>query len=132
LAQALLATGDPERARALAEDVLTHCLELGLRLVAIEAAVTMSAALRTETGTAAASRIDEVLAIADRLIGETGACNLRPFVLVERAALTQLSGDVRGRHEYLRAAHDGFTRMGATGRARTTAAALEHGSAMRK
>ena len=50
LAQAWLAAGDPARARAIAEEVLTYCLEIGSRLVAIEAAVTLSAALRAETG----------------------------------------------------------------------------------
>ncbi len=126
MAQAWLAAGDPARARAIADEVLTYCLGVGLRLVAIEAAVTLSAALRAEGGSAAAPRIDEVLGIADRLIAETGACNLTPFVLVERAGVAELCGDVRQHHECLRRAHEAFTHMGATGRARTTAAALDH------
>jgi class 3 adenylate cyclase len=125
LAQAWLAAGDPARARAIAEDTLTNCLEIGARLVAIEAAVALSAALRAETGVAAAPRIDEVLGTADRLIAGTGACNLTPFVFVERAALSELRGDLRLQEECLRGAHEGFTRMGATGRARATAAALD-------
>lgn len=64
---------------------------------------------------AAAPRIEEVLATADRLIAETGACNLTPFVLVERAALAELRGDARAQEAHLRHAHDAFTQMGATG-----------------
>ena len=96
-----------------------------LRAVAVLAAVTLSAALRAETGLAAAPRNDEVLAIADRLIAETGARNLSPFVLVERAALAELRGDTAQEATHLRRAHEEFKRMGATGRARETAAALK-------
>jgi hypothetical protein len=124
LAQAWLAAGDTARARAIAEETLISCLEIGSRLVAIEAAVTLSAALRAETGLAAAPRIDEVLAIADRLIAETGARNLTAFVLVERAALAALRGDAAQETVHLQRAHEEFKRMGATGRARETAAAL--------
>jgi len=124
LAQAWLAAGDPTRARAIAEDTLTNCLEIGARLFAIEAAVALSAALRAETGIAAAPRIDEVLATADRLIAETGARNLTPFVLMERAALSEFRGDAREQEAHLRRAHEAFTQMGATGRAHQTAAAL--------
>jgi len=87
--------------------------------------VVLSAALRAETGLAAAARIDEVLATADRLIAETGARNLSAFVLVERAALAELRGDARQQEAHLRRAHEAFVQMGATGRARETAAALE-------
>jgi adenylate cyclase len=125
LAEAWLAAGDPARARGIAEDTLTSCLEIGARPVAIEAALVLSAALRADAGVAAAARIDEVLATADRLIAETGACNLTAFVLVERAVLWELRGDARQQEAYLRRAHEAFTRMGATGRARQTAAALE-------
>jgi hypothetical protein len=125
LAQAWLAAGDTARARAIAEETLAHCLEIGSRPVAIEAAVTLSAALRAETGLAAAPRIDQVLAIADRLIAETGARNLTPFVLVERAALAALRGDAAQETTHLRRAHEEFERMGATGRARETDAALK-------
>ncbi len=124
LAQAWLAAGDPARARAIAEDTLTNCLDVGARLVAIDAAVVLAAALRAESGVSAAARIDEVLATADRLIAETGACNLTPFVLVERAALAELRSDTRQQEEHLRRAHEAFMQMGATGRARLTAAAL--------
>ncbi|MBI1816960.1 MAG: hypothetical protein HYR72_18430 [Deltaproteobacteria bacterium] len=76
----------------------------------------LSAALRAEMGLAAAARIDDVLATADRLIAETGACNMTAFVLAERAALAELRGGTQQRETYLRGALEAFTRMGATGR----------------
>ncbi len=124
LAEAWLAAGDATRAREIADELLARCLETGVRLVAVEAALTLSRALRAETGVAAAPRVDELLATADRLIAETRARNLTSFVLVERAALAALRGDVRAQEDCLRRALEGFTRMGATGRARATAATL--------
>jgi hypothetical protein len=117
LAQACLAAGDPVRSRALAETILADCLEIGARVNAIEAAVALSAALRAHAGAAAAPRMDEVLATAERLIAETGARNLTPFVLMERAGLAELREEMQQREAYLRGALEGFTRMGATGRA---------------
>jgi class 3 adenylate cyclase len=124
LAQARLAAGEPARACEIAEHALAYCLEIGAGLVGIEAAVTLAAARRAESCAAAAPRIDEALATAERLIAETGARNLTPFVLAERAASAALRGDPRRQVEHLRGAHEAFTRMGATGRAHETAAAL--------
>ena len=117
LAHASLAAGNPGKARAVAEEALTHCLEIGARLDAIEAALTLSAALRAAAGDGAAVQIEEVLATADRLIAETGACNLTAFVLVERAALSEWRGEMVQRKTYLRRAHGAFTQMGASGQA---------------
>jgi hypothetical protein len=125
LAQAWLAAGDPARARVIAEEALTDCLEIGARLVAIEAAVTLSAALRAEAGLAAAGRVEELLATADRLIVETGARNLAAFVLVERAALAELRGAIGEQRAHLARARAAFAQMGATGRAREVGSALE-------
>jgi hypothetical protein len=63
LAQAWLTAGDPARARAhaIAETILTFCLEIGARLVAIDSAAALSAALRAESGVTAAPKIGEVL-----------------------------------------------------------------------
>lgn len=87
--------------------------------------MTLSTALRGANGVAAAHRIEELLATADRLITETGACNLTPFVLVERAALSALLSDVGQQQADLRRAHEAFTQMGATGRAHETTAELD-------
>jgi tetratricopeptide (TPR) repeat protein len=125
LAQAWLAAGDPARARAIAEETLTCCLEIGARVVAIEAAVTLSAALRAEIGPSAGQRIEEILATADRLIAETGACNLTAFVLVERASLAELRGMVDEQGVHLRRAHAALMKMGAGGRARAVGTVLD-------
>ena len=117
LAHASLASGDLRRARVLAEEALTHCLENGARLDAIEAALALAAALRADAGVGETARIEDVLATADRLIDETGARNMTAFVLVERAALSALRGDTRQQEEHLRRADEVFTRMGATGQA---------------
>ena len=117
LAQARLEAGEPARARAMAAAALNDSLQLGARLGAIDSALVLSAALRAEIGLGAAPRIEEVLATADRLIAETGACNMTAFVLVERAALSELRGEVPQRQVYLRGALDAFKQMGATGQA---------------
>jgi hypothetical protein len=123
-ANAALASGNPERARRLAEEMLISCLENGARLGAIEAAVALSAALRAIAGATEADRIEEVLATADRLIAESGACNLTPFVLLERAGLAELHRVAQQRETYLREAHEAFTRMGASRRAAQVATML--------
>jgi len=116
-----LARGDGPRARAGAEAALTSLLDRGVLVAAAEMALTLAAALRAEGGHDAGRRIDEVLATADRLIAETGACNLAPFVLLERAASLE---DGPARRTLLERAHADFTRMGATGRARDVARLL--------
>jgi hypothetical protein len=58
------------------------------------------------------------------LIERTGATNLTPFVLVERARLAELSGDTVKRDQLLREAHRLFTEMGATGHAQKLAKEL--------
>ncbi len=108
----------------MADDALTTSLRIGLRLDAVQAALALSAALRVDAGAAEVARIAETLDAADRLITETGAQNLTPLVLVERAALSELRGDTRQHEVHLRRAHEALTKMGATGRARAIAAAL--------
>ena len=117
LARAWLAAANPARSRTIAEETLSDCLRFGTRLSAIDSAVALSAALRADAGVTAAPRIDEVLATAERLIAETGARNLTPFVLVEHAGLAELRGETQQQHTHLRRALELFTQMGATGRA---------------
>jgi predicted ATPase/class 3 adenylate cyclase len=124
-ARAQLANGDLAQARADAEQLLARTLELGARLPAVEAALTLAAALRAGADAAETSRIDELLATADRLIEETGARNLAPLVLVERAARLTRAGDATQRRALLERARDEFTRMGATGHVREIALALQ-------
>jgi hypothetical protein len=70
-----------------------------------------------EGGRDAAVRIDEALATAERLIAETGARNLAPLVLLERAALPTRPEDAARRRDLLERARDAFAEMGAPVRA---------------
>jgi len=108
----------------MAEAALDSSLKLGARLCAIDSALVLSAALRAEAGLEAAPRIEAVLATADHLIAETGARNMAAFVLVERAALSELRGETQQRETYLRRAHGAFTQMGAGGQAARVAREL--------
>ena len=122
-ARARLANGEIEAARADAEQLFARALEVGARVTAAEAAITLSEVLRAQADPANAARIEDVLATADRLIAETGACNLAPFVLLERAAL--LGADAPGRGALLEQARDGFLGMGAPVRARAVSLLLD-------
>ena len=120
-----LARGDAPGARAGAEALVAALLDRGIRTEAAEMALTLAAALRAEGGPGATQRIEEVLGVADRLIAETGACNLAPFVLLERAASLTRDEDALVRRELLERALAEFTRMEATGRVREVAQMLE-------
>jgi hypothetical protein len=113
-----LANGELALARLAAEQVFSRSLELGTRIEAVEAALTLATILRAQADPAEASRIETLLATADRLIAETGARNLTPFVHLERAALLTRAEDAGLRRALLERAQADFTRMGANGRAR--------------
>jgi hypothetical protein len=122
--RAQLASGDFARARRGAEQTFAHLLELGARIEAVEAALTLSAAIRAQGDASEIARIEDVLATADRLIAETGARNLAPLVLLERAALLTRIEDASLRRDLFQQALDAFTRMGAGGRVREIALLL--------
>jgi class 3 adenylate cyclase len=118
LALAFTAAGDPVRAQATAEQSLARCVEASAWPEAAEAALALSAALRAQGGADAAERVGELLERADRWIAETGATNLAPFVIWERAGLAGLRGEAPERECWLRRAQEEFGRIGAAGRAR--------------
>ena len=113
LAHALLAAGKPDEARLIAEDTYTHSQKIGARIDAIHAVLALTPILRIDADEATLARIDELLTTADKLIAATGARNLAPFVLLERAAVCQLRGETQQRLTHLRGAHAGFVLMGA-------------------
>jgi adenylate cyclase len=125
LAEAVLAGGDIARARQLADEALAVADRIGAVLDGIIARRTLARVLLAGEGATAARAIEEALDGAERLIEQTGALSFRPLVLLERAALAELRRDVQLQQECLRRANEAFTRMGATGRARATAAALD-------
>jgi class 3 adenylate cyclase len=114
---AQIARGEAADARAGAEGVLARLLERGIRAVAAQTAILLATALRIEAGPDAARRIDAALATADRLIAETGARNLAPLVLLERAALPTRPEAAARRRDLLERARDAFVEMGAPVRA---------------
>ena len=123
--RAQLASGDGSGARAGAEAALANLLDLGVRTGAADMALTLAAALRAEGRPDAPQRIEEALATAERLIAETGARNLAPLLLLERAALLMRDEDAERRRDLLRRAHDAFVEMDAPARAREIARALD-------
>jgi hypothetical protein len=109
----------------LAQKSLERCLEIGARLRAVELALVASRALRARSAAAAAVRIEELLALGERLIAETGARNFSGRLELERAELCALHGDTEERRAHLRAARDHFARMEAPLRVREAERALD-------
>jgi class 3 adenylate cyclase len=123
--RARLLRGEWERALNETEPLLARALEVGARIHAIEAVLILAEAIRAEGSPAGISRIEDLLATADRLIAETGARNLRPPVLLARAALLTRAEDAPARRTLLERAQADFMRMGAVARAGEVARLLE-------
>jgi class 3 adenylate cyclase len=119
-----LANGEVGAARADCEHVFARALEVGARIEAVEAAITLSKVLRAQGDPADAARIAELLAAAERLIAETGARNLAPLLWLERAALLARPDEEAERRALLERARDVFLAMGAPGHARQVEAQL--------
>jgi hypothetical protein len=86
---------------------------VGARIDAIQAMLVLTPMLRIDADEATLAPIDELLTTADELIAATGARNLTPFVLLERAAVCASRGDVEPRVAHLCGAHAGFVLMSA-------------------
>ena len=80
---------------------------VGARIDAIQAMLVLTPMLRIDADEARLAPIDELLTTADELIAATGARNLTPFVLLERAAVCA------SRVAHLCGAHAGFVLMSA-------------------
>jgi class 3 adenylate cyclase len=117
-AQALVALGRAQPAREIAEAGLEIARERGNRLEAIDAALTLAAALRGIASEECVVRLGETLRTAETLIAETGARNLEPLLLVERGREARLRGDEDAGLSLLRRAREGFAALGAPGRVR--------------
>jgi hypothetical protein len=115
LAQAVVALGDFDRARALADEAVTVAQQRHL----IEAYPLLARARvqRLSDGAQAATAIEADLQRAMVVIEQTEARAYTPQVHVERAELARLLGDEVGYQRELREAHRLFTEMGATGHA---------------
>ncbi len=113
LAEARLGAGDLVRARLLAEESVVLGRQLGARLDLIHAQRALSRVLLAQEGARAATAIRGALDEAARLIDETGAKNLAPLVLLDRAELALLEGDSHARERALREAKTLFAEIGA-------------------
>ena len=119
LAEARLANGEPDRARATANEAVAAAHQTPL----FECVARLALAhvlLRTE-GLAARNTIEAALTRAQTLVDETGAEVYAPFIHLERAELARLAGEAPARERQLREAQRLFSAMGATARAEQVA-----------
>ncbi len=124
LAEALLAAGELDRARAVAEEAVAAGQRLGTRVFEYEAQRALVRVLLRQQGAAASPAIRSALERAEVLLRETGARNYQPFIHLERAELARLSGDPASHRRELATAERLFREMGATARADAAAREL--------
>jgi class 3 adenylate cyclase len=113
LAEACIATGDPARARAVAEEGLQVVRRRGTWRFGPRVALAHARALRAG-GAPDAAAIRAALDRTEQMAREVGAANYMPLVVLERAALAELEGDGDARLTHLRQALQDFERIGAT------------------
>lgn len=116
LAEAYLAEGDRQRARATADEAVAAAKDHGAR-VQCECAARLARirVLLGVEGAAARGEIETELAELGKLIDKTGAESYRPFLHEEQARLSRLRGDDRAADRDLREAHRLFREVGAIG-----------------
>jgi adenylate cyclase len=124
LAEAHLGAGDPERARALAEEALAYARKGGQVMSEGEVSLVLARSLLGSAGVAARAQIEAALARALEVGRLTGATILEPFVHVELAELARQLAEEEVRERELREAHRLFAQIGATGRAEAISAQL--------
>jgi adenylate cyclase len=113
LAEAVMHAGDLERARTLADEAVELGRRMGLRIDTVLALRVLGRVLLKQQGTRAAAAIETALDEADQLIEATGARNLGPLILLERAELARAEGDAAAGERYLRVARALFEEMSA-------------------
>jgi len=117
LAQALLAVGELDRARAMAEEAVAAGQRIGTPVYEVEAQLALARVLLRQRGADAAPAVRSALDRAEALLRETGARNFQPFVHLERAELARLSGDAADARRERATAERLFRAMGAPARA---------------
>jgi adenylate cyclase len=117
LAQARLARGEIDAARALALEAVDNDRRVGARVNECRAQLVLAQVLLHSDGATARSAVETALARAAALIEETGAVMYLPQLHLGRAELAQTLGDDAQRLQELREAHRLFVEMGATGHA---------------
>jgi tetratricopeptide (TPR) repeat protein len=121
LAEALLALGQPERARATAARAIATVVERGSLLQELQSRLALA---RTEVSLGNDAAVDPLLARCETLIAETGALAYRPHVAEIRAERARQRGDAAAWRATLAEAHRLFAEMGATGHAERVAREL--------
>ena len=111
---ALLGSGDAERARAAAEEMVAETVRSGGRLFELDARFAR-ATVALRTGDRATTEVE--LERIERLIEVTGIRICLPSVHELRAELARTDGDEAASERELREAHRLFSEMGATGHA---------------
>ena len=117
LAEAQLAAGDGERARALAEEGVRIGEKRHTRLSETHARLALAHILLCTQGTRESAAVSEELGRVSALIEETGARSYLPFVYMARAELANAEGDAATRERELLQARDLFQEMGAPAQA---------------
>ncbi len=113
-AQALLAFGQPERARATAARAVATVIERGSLIQELQNRLALA---RAEVALGNDAAIDPLLARCETLIGEMGAWAYRPHLAEVRAERARRHGDDAGWRAALAEAHGLFIETGATGHA---------------
>jgi class 3 adenylate cyclase/tetratricopeptide (TPR) repeat protein len=108
LAEACIATGDPGRARRVAEEAIEVARRRGTRRYEIIALLTLARALRAGGDAAVGVRAGEALAQMESVADAIRAPNWHHLAELERAELAALAGDDDARLRYLRSALAGF------------------------
>ncbi len=118
LAEAWLATGNKDEARATAERALVEAERRGARVREVEASLSLAHVLLRSDGLAARDRIESLMRHARELTDSSRARTFEPFIHMEEAELARLLGDEESYGEKVRQAKRLFEEMGATGHAR--------------
>jgi adenylate cyclase len=121
-AQALLALGESERARATATQAVATVIERGSLLQELQNRLALA---RAEVVLGNDAAVDLLLAQCETLIAEVGAWVYRPHLAEVRAERAREHGDAAGWRTALAEAHRLFTETGATGHAARVARALQ-------
>jgi tetratricopeptide (TPR) repeat protein len=118
LAEAWLAAGNKQAARATAERALAEAERRGARVREVEASLSLARVLLRTDGLAARERIETLMRHAGELADSSHARSFEPFIRIEEAELARLLGDENGYHERMQQAQQLFEELGATGHAR--------------
>jgi tetratricopeptide (TPR) repeat protein len=125
LAEAYLGSGDPDRARALAEQAVARSRERGVLFFELTSLTSLARVLRAIDAAGEVERLEATLSRAEDLVRQIGAVIYLPFLCEERGRLAQQLGNAEEADRQLREAHRLFTEIGATGHAERLAQELD-------